>query len=291
MFNVKPFLDNLRIKFFTHNKRGSEYANLFTGSVQDASGLGLQEGDTAEVYVDKDNKVWIRKTDEFNDGRFSQQGLNSTDPFDNPLITQWLLNPSKITIFEGPDSSGKTTLIDKICTYFKDTDYKVHRLSFPGNRADLNLRDLILKSDMSKNRLGSVFLFLADFTHTFETEIKPYLDDPKVIFICDRLFSSTLVYQNCTINWLNRIFQYNHTFSEFVKVLGEAKYFYLAPNLDNLTAHMERINNKKLANDTNSYDPVNYNDIIKNIMDYNHISTQQTEQGILGSFDVNILKV
>jgi hypothetical protein len=58
---------------FTHNKRGSRYDVVSdNASVQDASGGGLQEGDSVVVYVDTVGRFWVRKNSEFHDGRFSK---------------------------------------------------------------------------------------------------------------------------------------------------------------------------------------------------------------------------
>lgn len=76
MFDV---FKQIRIPLFIHTKRQSRYGIICEGEVQDASGKGIQEGDHCKVYVDDSGKVWIRKMDEFHDGRFSNDGYVMVD--------------------------------------------------------------------------------------------------------------------------------------------------------------------------------------------------------------------
>lgn len=53
-----------------HLKRGSEYVMIGQGSLQNAREVILKEGDSMSVYLDDDGDLWVRATEEFNDGRF-----------------------------------------------------------------------------------------------------------------------------------------------------------------------------------------------------------------------------
>lgn len=290
MFDIRKILDHLNISFFNHKKRGSEYAKLFTASVQDASGKGIHEGDEVVVYMDESGNAWARKPAEFHDGRFELESEFMKDPFYNTEITKWLNNPNKITVFEGPDSSGKSTLVGKLEETLRERGYIVKRLSFPGNRADVNLREIILNSDMNKNTLGSVFLFLADFVHTYESEVLPYVNDNNVIFIFDRFIPSTAIYQLVSLGWINTVLSHPK-FYGFKYTFSHAHYFYLNPNDENFDAHMERVAKRKKVGDVNYLDPNTVSEIMSNIEKYRSICEAHRKIGICGSTSVTVIDV
>jgi hypothetical protein len=72
--NITKWISELSLMLYKHIKRGTVYTVIGTGEVQDASGLGIQEGDKASIYFGSDGKMWIRKTSEFLDGRFESLG-------------------------------------------------------------------------------------------------------------------------------------------------------------------------------------------------------------------------
>jgi thymidylate kinase len=202
------------------------------------------------------------------------------DPMDNASILNWLDEPTKISVFEGADCTGKSTLVNRVITELS-SDYNVVKLRFPDNRGDVGLRDKILSSDMSINRLGSVFLFLADFAHGFETQIKPYLYDNDTIFICDRLYPSTCLYQNVSPVWLSQVFD-QECFREFLNTMMSVKYFYLIP--ENMDDHLIRMNNRP-DSDKNSYDPESMSEVQAQLLKYRNFYEEHYTKGLLGSFD------
>jgi hypothetical protein len=55
-----------------HCRRGTEYAVLVSTAEAQCSTGPINEGDHVTVYVDDDGGWWVRKTDEFQDGRFER---------------------------------------------------------------------------------------------------------------------------------------------------------------------------------------------------------------------------
>lgn len=62
------------LKSYRHVKRESVHLVLCRGEAQCATGP-IQEGDEVEIYLDPDDengKVWVRRVEEFHDGRFER---------------------------------------------------------------------------------------------------------------------------------------------------------------------------------------------------------------------------
>ena len=53
-----------------HVKRGTDYVVVGQATIQDSTGSYLGEACPVTVYRNKDGRLWVRATDEFNDGRF-----------------------------------------------------------------------------------------------------------------------------------------------------------------------------------------------------------------------------
>lgn len=185
---------------------------------------------------------------------------------------------SKITIIEGCDAVGKSTLVREIMDNAPKS-LNVRLLRFPDDRGNVKIRSTLFNSDVTDHRLASVFLFLADFTHAYEQYIKPYLDDRSTIFIFDRFIPSTCVYQKLTAHWMNVLFS-DHKFKDFVSCFEDARYVYLHP-LD-LDAHKKRLS-KKMGEDTNKYDPTTDKEILDQINGYRLFIEGQDRLGLLGS--------
>lgn len=65
-----------------HKKRGTEYRVIGTAQVQCSD--GLTDYEVVTVYVGQDNQMWVRRTPEFEDGRFealpASPGASTTNP-------------------------------------------------------------------------------------------------------------------------------------------------------------------------------------------------------------------
>lgn len=103
--------------------------------------------------------------------------------------------------FEGPDGSGKTTIINKVAQYFKDNNIDFVQTREPGgSKIAEKIRDIIL--DPENKLLSSsteALLYAASRAQHFDELIKPALDN-EMIVLCDRFIDSSLVYQGIARN-------------------------------------------------------------------------------------------
>lgn len=98
--------------------------------------------------------------------------------------------------FEGGEGVGKTTLIDVIYQYLKNSKKAVIKTRAPGGtEIGRLLREILLNQYQHKmSSLCELFLFLADRSQHVEEVIVPALKQGKII-LCDRFNDSTLAYQ------------------------------------------------------------------------------------------------
>lgn len=98
--------------------------------------------------------------------------------------------------FEGPDGSGKTTIIKLLNEYLQDNNYDVVLTREPGGSAIAEaIRDVIL--DPQNTNLSyqtEALLYAASRAQHFHDVIKPALAENKIV-LCDRFLDSSLVYQ------------------------------------------------------------------------------------------------
>jgi dTMP kinase len=98
--------------------------------------------------------------------------------------------------FEGPDGSGKTTILDLVSKYFSDNDYSFIKTREPGgSKIATQIRDILL-SEENKGiyPTSEALLFAASRAQHYEEIIKPALRDNKIV-LCDRFIDSSLAYQ------------------------------------------------------------------------------------------------
>lgn len=98
--------------------------------------------------------------------------------------------------FEGPEGSGKTSVIKGIKAYFEE-----HKIDFittrePGGiKIAEDIRDIILnKENTMMDPHAEALLFAASRSQHFYEKVKPALDQGKVV-LCDRFIDSSLAYQ------------------------------------------------------------------------------------------------
>ena len=202
----------------------------------------------------------------------------------------FLKNPyqaKKITVIEGPDASGKSHLVRKTQLAFHHTELDLRLIRCPNNYGDAQFRNVIMSEEVGQYSSAQAFLFLADMLYAFESQIKPYLDDPKVRFIFDRFLPSSCIYQGLGLSYLDYLFR--EQYPDFYEAFSEAHYIYLTPT--DMEAHKARITKKKGEGDTNHLDPVSDEQILKQIKTYNRFSKDHQEYGLLGSHHVDIYTV
>lgn len=98
--------------------------------------------------------------------------------------------------FEGPEGSGKSTVIKEVYDYFIKEGYDVMMTREPGGiRISEEIRDLILnpKHEEMDDRTEALLYAASRRQHVVE-KIKPALKANKIV-LCDRFIDSSLAYQ------------------------------------------------------------------------------------------------
>lgn len=98
--------------------------------------------------------------------------------------------------FEGPEGSGKTSVIKGIRAYFEDNNIQYITTREPGGiKIAEDIRNIILdKENTMMNAHAEALLFAASRSQHFYEKVKPALDEGKVV-LCDRFIDSSLAYQ------------------------------------------------------------------------------------------------
>lgn len=101
--------------------------------------------------------------------------------------------------FEGPDGSGKTTVLKKIFEFFlKQYPNKVFLTREPGGQNNAiaeDIRDILLnKHEYKMCPMTEALLFAASRAQHVNDFIKPHLINDDIVF-CDRYIHSSLIYQ------------------------------------------------------------------------------------------------
>ena len=107
-------------------------------------------------------------------------------------------------VIEGLDGSGKTTQARLLAEKLSKT-YRVHLTSEPsGGKIGTFIRDGLLYEQVRLPVEAEALLFAADRIEHIYSEIKPALDEGKLV-ICDRYVYSTLAYQGSaglSLDWI-----------------------------------------------------------------------------------------
>lgn len=98
--------------------------------------------------------------------------------------------------FEGIDGSGKTTQIELLNSFLKQSGFDVVLTREPGG-TDIGdkIREILLDSkNIQMSYRAETLLFLASRAELVSKVIQPSLNQGKIV-ICDRFFDSTIAYQ------------------------------------------------------------------------------------------------
>jgi len=102
----------------------------------------------------------------------------------------------KLIVFEGPDGSGKTTILKNINEKLIDLGYPIMLVREPGGTfISEQIREIIIDNNNTEmNSKTECLLFAASRAQLVEEKIKPALNRGEII-LCDRFVLSSLLYQ------------------------------------------------------------------------------------------------
>ena len=98
--------------------------------------------------------------------------------------------------FEGPEGSGKSSVLDKICHQLEHDDFNVVKTREPGGTPiSEQIRNIILdKSNTNLEPRTEALLYAASRRQHLVEKIWPALKEGKIV-LCDRYLDSSLAYQ------------------------------------------------------------------------------------------------
>lgn len=102
----------------------------------------------------------------------------------------------KFIVFEGPDGSGKTTILNNVNEILISKGYKTNLLREPGGTfISEKIRDIIIDNEnINMDAKTEALLFAASRAQLVSEKIKPLIDSGEII-LCDRFVLSSLTYQ------------------------------------------------------------------------------------------------
>lgn len=103
---------------------------------------------------------------------------------------------SKFIVFEGPDGSGKSTILKKVKESLSNEGYEIYDFREPGG-TDISekIREIILdNSNQEMTARCEALLYAASRAQLLEEKIKPLLEKNAIV-LCDRFVLSSLMYQ------------------------------------------------------------------------------------------------
>lgn len=102
----------------------------------------------------------------------------------------------KLIVFEGPDGSGKTTILKKVNEKLTDEGYKLTLVREPGGtNISEKIREIIIDNDnINMAAKTESLLFAASRAQLVEEKLRPALANGEII-LCDRFVLSSLLYQ------------------------------------------------------------------------------------------------
>lgn len=102
----------------------------------------------------------------------------------------------KFITFEGPDGSGKSTVIKAVMEFLRSEGYDILLTREPGGiRISEDIRNVILsKENTMMSARTEALLYAASRAQHLDEKVKPALAEGKII-LCDRFVDSSLAYQ------------------------------------------------------------------------------------------------
>ena len=102
----------------------------------------------------------------------------------------------KLIVFEGPDGSGKTTILKNVNQKLTEQGYDIRVVREPGGtEISEKIREIIIDNDnINMAAKTESLLFAASRAQLVEEKIRPGLQNGEII-LCDRFVLSSLLYQ------------------------------------------------------------------------------------------------
>lgn len=102
----------------------------------------------------------------------------------------------KLIVFEGPDGSGKTTILKNVNQKLTEQGYDIRVVREPGGtEISEKIREIIIDNDnINMAPKTESLLFAASRAQLVEEKIRPGLENGEII-LCDRFVLSSLLYQ------------------------------------------------------------------------------------------------
>ena len=160
------------------------------------------------------------------------------------------MSNNPIIVFEGIETSGKSTSLKKAIKYLKKNNIKHISFREPGGtNLSEKLRQLMLNKKSKLNNKTDLFLLMASRSENFDKILKE--NYKKKVILIDRFIDSTLAYQHYGMGLdKNLILRMNNY------LLGNFKPNFTFLNVVNKRNMLTRLKSRK---NKNKYDNFNYN--------------------------------
>lgn len=101
-----------------------------------------------------------------------------------------------LIVFEGPDGSGKTTVLEKVFKKLLQDGYDIYKFREPGGtEISEKIREIILDNENVKmSSRCEALLYAASRAQLVEEKLRPLLEKGSII-LCDRFVMSSILYQ------------------------------------------------------------------------------------------------
>ena len=160
------------------------------------------------------------------------------------------MSKNPLIVFEGIETSGKSTSLKKAIKYFKKNKIKYITIREPGGtNFSEKLRSLMLSKKSKLNYKTDLFLFMASRSENFDKILKQ--NYKKKVILIDRFVDSTLAYQHYGLGLDKDLILKMNKF-----LLGNLKPNFTFLNVVNKKNLVKRL---KLRKNINKYDNFNYN--------------------------------
>ncbi len=160
------------------------------------------------------------------------------------------MSKNPIIVFEGIETSGKSTSLKNVIKYLKKNKIKYITFREPGGTIlSEKLRSLMLNKKSKLNNKTDLFLLMASRSENIDKIIKK--NYKKKVILIDRFVDSTLAYQHYGMGFDKRLILEMNNF-----LLGKFK-----PNFTFLSIVNKKnmLNRLKLRKNNNKYDNFKYN--------------------------------